>query len=237
MPNYGSSHCRNSKNSRIAFGTLIILIGVLILSKRLGLFILPFHVWPLILIAIGIYTGVKHQFRNFGSWALIALGVLFAVPKFWVLGVVSTHLVAPVILVLLGIYLIVTPRSHRWSRRNAMASTIENDVINLDATFGERTSVITSKSFKGGVVNNTFGSSKINLLQADSTEPIILDMKVSFGTVEVIVPSHWDIEFDINNSFASVEDKRYMRTTAGEEKRTLRMTGSCSFGSIMVKSV
>ena len=92
---YKHMHCRNSKNSRIVLGALIILIGIVILSKRLGLFVLPFHMFPLILIAIGIYSGVKHRFRNFGSWALIALGVLFAVPKFFVFGVLSTHLVAP----------------------------------------------------------------------------------------------------------------------------------------------
>src|SRR5690606_19681137 len=128
---YRGSHCSNNRNSRIAVGALIILIGVLILSKRLGLFILPFHIWPLVLIAIGIYSGVKHQFRNFGSWVLVSLGVLFALPKFWVLGVVSTHLAAPVILVLLGIYLIVTPRGRKRKGHSLIASTMEDDTLNL----------------------------------------------------------------------------------------------------------
>ena len=118
--------CANSKNSRIAFGALIILIGLVILTKRLGLFVFPFPVWPLVLIAIGIYTGVKHQFRNFGSWALIALGVLFAAPKFFFFGILSTHLVAPLILILLGIYLIVKPRRSHWDRyRAAVAGTTD----------------------------------------------------------------------------------------------------------------
>ena len=234
---YKQMHCRNSKNSRIVLGALIILIGIVILSKRLGLFVLPFHMFPLILIAIGIYSGVKHRFRNFGSWALIALGVLFAVPKFFVFGVLSTHLVAPALLVLLGIYVIVTPRQRRWRAHRGMVKTVDEDMINLDVTFGERTTIITSKNFKGGVINNTFGSSKINLLQADNTSPMVMDMRVSFGSVEVVVPSHWDVELNINNSFASVEDNRYLRTPAGDDKRTLVLNGSCSFGSITVKSV
>jgi len=229
--------CRDHKTSRIAFGALIIAIGTLVLLKKLGLLILPFHVWPLILIAIGIYSGVKHRFRHFGSWALITLGILFSIPRFLVFGVLSTHLVAPLMLIVLGIYLIVKPRRRYWQKFHSMSTTVDEDVLSLDVTFGERNAVVTSKNFKGGTISSTFSETKLNLMQADSKEPMVLDVSVSFGTLDILIPSHWDVEFQVSNSFASVEDKRYMRVVNTEEKRMLIIRGNCSFGSIDIKTV
>lgn len=234
---YYSRRCRDHRNGRIALGVLIVLIGAALLGRRLGLFFLPFHIWPLVLVAIGIFSGIKHQFRNFGSWALITLGVLFMIPRFLVFGVMSTHLVGPILLVILGIYVIAKPRRRFWKDNHDAPIAMDEDMIHLDVTFGERSSVVTSKNFKGGIVSNTFGETRINLLQADSIEPMVLDLKVSFGSVEILVPSHWDVEFQINNSFASVEDKRYMRVVTTDDKRTLILKGSCSFGSVVVKSI
>lgn len=232
-----SNHFSDRRNKRVFFGALVILIGIFILSKRLGLLFLPFHVWPLILLAIGIYIGVKHQFRNFGAWVLIALGILFMIPRFFVFGILTTHLIGPVLIILLGIYLIVKPSRRFMMERHSFTTANDEDLINLDVTFGERTSVVTSKNFKGGIINNTFGSTKINLLQAESAEPVILDLRISFGSVEILIPSHWDLEIQVENSFASVEDKRYLRTLPTEENKILILKGSCSFGSITIKSV
>jgi predicted membrane protein len=231
-------NCRDNKNNRIAFGGLIILIGLIILTKRLGLFYFPFHVWPLVLIAIGIYSGVKHQFRNFGSWALIILGVFFMIPKFFFFGILSTHLVAPVMLILLGLFLILRPSRRHWRGYNSIVmSTTDEDTVNVNVMFGEKNSVITSKTFKGGVISSTFGSVKVNLLQTDSPEPMVLDMNVSFGSVDVLVPSNWRVELQVDNSFASVEDQRFMQMHQPEDSKVLILKGSCSFGSINVKSL
>ncbi len=232
----GPHRCANHRNNRIAFGALVVLIGVIVLIKKLGVVVFPFPMWPLVLIAVGLFLGVKSNFRSFGSWVLIALGILFIIPKFYVFGILSVHLVAPLILILLGTYMIVTPGRRAWRRQHAFMGTVSDDTLNMDVTFGEKTTVVTSKAFKGGAVSNTFGSTKINLLQADSNEKMLLHMSVSFGSVEIVVPSHWEVEFHIENSFSSVEDKRYLRTSPGEERKTLILKGSCSFGSITVKS-
>jgi predicted membrane protein len=232
-----SAQCSHSKNSRVALGALIVLIGGLILAKRLGLVFFSFPVWPLVVLSIGIYSGVKHNFRNLSSWVLITLGILFLIPKFMILGVPSKHLVAPVLLIMLGLYLIIRPaRNFRRNHEFAPGAT-DDEVIHIDITFGERSSVVTSKNFKGGTISNMFSETKLNLMQADSPEPMVLDVKVSFGSLDILVPSHWDVEFQVANSFASVEDKRYLRVMAPEDKRTLVIKGSCTFGSVSIKSI
>jgi Cell wall-active antibiotics response 4TMS YvqF len=97
---------------------------------------------------------------------------------------------------------------------------------------------VTSKDFKGGLVNVTFGGCEVNLVQAELTEPTaVIDLRVSFGGVELIVPSHWDIQNEIDPSFGSVEDERTIQTTTTTEtKKTLILRGNCSFGSIEIKS-
>ncbi len=110
--------------------------------------------------------------------------------------------------------------------------------LNVDVTFGGKKEVITSKDFKGGIVTVTFAGCEVNLVQADFTEPsVILDCRVSFGGVELILPSHWEVQNEVSPSFGSVEDARTIQTPAsGENKKLLILRGSCSFGSIEIKS-
>jgi len=232
-----SNHCENQSRNRYLWGGIIIAIGAFILAKRLGILVFPFHVWPLILVAIGIFSGVKHQFRNLGSWVLIALGILFTIPRFWVFGVLSTHLVAPVLLIVLGTYLVLRPSGRFRKTKDLALMPTDEDQLYIDVSFAERNEIVTSKQFKGGTVNNSFSETRLNLLQADSTETMQLDLKVSFGTVEILVPSHWEVDFQVSNSFANIEDKRLFPVVASESKRTLVLKGSCTFGSVTVKSL
>ncbi len=221
------------KTDRIAFGVLVIGIGLILLLKKMDLLIYPVKLWPLILIAIGVYIGIKNSFRRTSSWALILIGVLFLIPRFWIYDVLSVHLVAPILLIALGLFLIFKP-PHR--HRPTYEALSDADTLDIDVSFGERSTVVTSKNFKGGYVSSNFSETRINLFQADSTEPMRITLKVSFGSVEILVPAHWDVQLLVDNSLASVEDKRYMTGQMVTETRLLILDGSCSFGSIIVKS-
>ena len=108
----------------------------------------------------------------------------------------------------------------------------------VDIVFGGRKEIVTSKDFKGGIVSVTFGGSEINLTQADFTEEqIVLDCRVTFGGVELIVPAHWEIQNNIVPSMGSVEDERMIYTgQTGDVKKKLILQGTCNFGSIEIKS-
>ena len=77
-----------------------------------------------------------------------------------------------------------------------------------------------------------------DLSQADFTESsVVLDFRVSFGGVEMVVPSHWEIQNEVASSFGSVEDERTVQTaTTNENKKLLILRGTVSFGSIEIKS-
>jgi len=120
-----------------------------------------------------------------------------------------------------------------------MDSTINtNSTVNIDVTFGGKKEIVTTKDFKGGTANVTFAGCEVNLVQADFAEPsVVMVFQVSFGGVELIIPSHWDVQNEINPSFGSVEDERTIQTaTTNETKKILILRGNCSFGSIEIKS-
>lgn len=239
-----SEQLRYHKNKRIIFGVIIIMVGLFILAKKLGAPFIHYPVWPFVLIVVGIISGIKHSFRKLFSWVLVFIGVVFLIPRFEIFGMLSTHLIVPAVFIGAGLYVILKPKRSfntyrkfdRIKRQVPSVTSFDEDTISLEVAFGERTSIVTSKNFKGGIIETTCGTTKLNLLQADGTSPITIDVDISFGSLEVFVPSHWDVAFEVNQSVASVDDKRYIRTQT-ETPIKLILTGKCSFGNIIVRSI
>lgn len=104
-------------NSRVFAGIFIIGIGVLFFLKQAGIAIFPYWLftWPMILIAVGIFNGVKHNFRGSGWLILILLGMFFLLDDVMDMYNLRPYLV-PAILVAVGVMLILRPRkSSGWS--------------------------------------------------------------------------------------------------------------------------
>lgn len=248
MRRYHHHNRMHSKRDRMLFGSMIAVLGIVLLCKALGIFYLSVHTWPFLLIFLGIFVAIKSGFRNMGSVVLIVIGVANLVPAFYIMGHPSTELAWPLLLIGGGLFMALRPRRphpyfdrrHRaecGDYRNNVFTSNEN-TINLDVTFGGRKEMVTSKDFKGGSVSATFGGVEINLMQADITEKdIVIDCKVSFGGVEIVVPSHWHIQNEVNPSFGSVEDERTIHTSApNDDVKVLILRGTCTFGSIEIKS-
>ncbi|MCB0700017.1 MAG: hypothetical protein H6551_04065 [Chitinophagales bacterium] len=224
------------------FGLILLLIGSVLLLRKFDLLYFNWHdMWPWILVFVGTMIGVKSKFRNNASWILILIGVAHLLPVFTIFGVASTALAIPAAFILVGILIILNPsKKKRWDARcdnNMKTVTNSDSTINIDVTFGGHKEIITSKDFRGGTVSTTFGGTELNLINADTTqETIELNLRVSFGGVELAVPSHWEIRNEISNTLGNVEDERNIQTSPGEKKVILVLTGSCSFGNIEIKS-
>jgi predicted membrane protein len=233
------------QRNRMFFGMGIAVVGVLLLLRSME--ILPHfsfsYSWPYVLIIIGILMGIKRGGRSSAWWILILIGAANLIPQFTIMGKPSSQIVWPVLVILAGLAFAFRPSRNRCvpgQRRGRYMDTNINteSTLNIDVTFGGKKEVVTSKDFKGGVISTTFGGCEINLTQADFTEPsAILECHVSFGSVEIILPSHWEVQNEVSPSFGSVEDARTMQTaTTSENKKLLILRGNCSFGSIELKS-
>jgi len=227
------------------FGLGIAVVGTLLLLRSLD--ILPYfsftYSWPIVLIVIGIFMAIKRGGHGNAWWILILIGAANLTPQFMIMGKPSSHFVWPALVIFAGLAIAFRPRRTRClpGQRPAryMDTTINNESnLNIDVTFGAKKEVVTSKDFKGGVISATFGGCEVNLTQADFTEPsVILECHVSFGGLEIVVPSHWELQNEIDPSFGNVEDARTIQTaTTSENKKLLILRGNCSFGSIELKS-
>jgi Domain of unknown function (DUF5668) len=63
--------------SRTTVGVIILVIGSLLLIGQFGLVPDWLFSWPMILIAVGLYSGVKHHFRKPFATIMIILGIAF----------------------------------------------------------------------------------------------------------------------------------------------------------------
>ena len=235
-------HMERKRKSRMFFGLLMAIIGVAYLLRIMGL--LPYismeFSWPIILIIIGVLIGIKHGFRHSSWWILILIGVANLTPQFMFMGHPSRDFAWPLLIIAGGLAIAFRPRRKDYCfPQRPMDSSINNDSnLNIDVTFGGKKEVVTSKDFKGGVVSATFAGCEINLTQADFSEPsVVMDFRVSFGGIELIVPANWEVQNEISPSFGSVEDERTIQVSTGAEpKKILILRGHCSFGSIEIKS-
>lgn len=69
----------------------------------------------MLLIAVGIYTGVKHQFRNIGFIFPIIVGTVFLLNDFFP-GFFPQHYLMPLALIAVGLLIIFKPRGPRFDR-------------------------------------------------------------------------------------------------------------------------
>ena len=232
-----------NNDGKMILGLIIVAIGSLLFLHTLD--IIPslryvIHIgWPGILILIGLLLGLKNKFRNNGWWILMLIGTANLIPVFYIGDVSSKKLFFPVMLIVLGLLIVFRRKKNCAAdfKRTEMITNGES-YLNIDVTMGGRKEIVTSKEFRGGKISTTFGGTEVNLMQADGTvQPMILDISVSFGSVELIVPSHWEVINEIRPSMGSVEDHRMARLPDNvADKKTLYLRGSCSFGSVELKS-
>lgn len=114
-----NSHNRRSPLGKIGLGLILLSFGGLLLSRNLGLYIPQWLTsWPLLLIAIGLISGIRHEFKRPGAFILILVGVVFLTDKL-IPGFEMHELLFPLLITGAGIYLIINRnRNHRFCSNN-----------------------------------------------------------------------------------------------------------------------
>ncbi len=251
---YGKEEFKNwEKNRRIArifAGLMVIAAAGLFFLKEAGYFIPSWvFTWPVLLIAAGIISGVKHQFKHPVWIILISIGSLFLIgdiiPSFS-----FDKYKIPIILLIIGLVLIFKPKSrHRHKARcmekhrhwniaaDASLHNSDDNYIVLNNVFAGTKKNIISKDFKGGDIKNTFGGCELNLMQADFTGQVIITIHQHFGGTKLIVPSNWIVQSEVACVFAGIEDERSaVNITEGTEAKRLILKGHIFMSGIEIVS-
>src|SRR5215213_766333 len=248
---------RHRGHGRVWTGLLLLIIGGLLLLRTANLVIFPswFFTWPVLLIAMGLFSGLRHGFRGPLWLILILVGGIGLVGRMDP----SLHLerfLWPIVFMVVGLMFILRPRRRRWNRcrqyyydrrtQTATASDVagakesemepgpvdSGDFLDVTSVFGGVKKNVLSKNFKGGDIVSFMGGSEIDLTQADFTGKIRIDATNIFGGTKLIVPPTWDVQNDITAIFGGVDDKRQIHGVNLDPNKVLVLDGTCMFCGI-----
>ena len=110
-----------------------------------------------------------------------------------------------------------------------------DDIMEVISVFGSAKRVVLAKNFKGGEVISVFGSSEINLSNADFTGKLVLEVVQVFGGTKLIIPPHWEVQSKTAAVFGGIEDKRSAQSATNPEK-VLILEGVTFFGGVTIAS-
>lgn len=232
-----------SRSGRMFGGLIILTIGVLFLIRQLGVEI-PYWLvsWPMILIAVGLYLGFRHNFKGPAWLIMLVIGSIFLIDRIEP-SVDFDRFLWPVILISIGLVLILRPKKkyvEAWPAADGPVGEAQpgDDFIDSVIIFGGVKKQIISKTFRGGKLTTIFGGTELNLTQADVNGRIVLDLTQIFGGTKLLVPPHWKIQSDdLVSIFGGLDDKRPMQSgSPAETNKVLVLKGTCIFGGIDIKS-
>jgi len=248
-----NNNITTNRSGRMLSGLVIVIIGLAFLLDNMG-FDIPHWVfsWHTFLIVIGIFVGVRRNFKGAGWLIMVLIGSYYTIDDITGLDFDASKYALGIGLVILGGYLVIKPKGDFLNRRNRFNNTFNTgndnlntgqtknstsqDFVEATAVFGASNQVVYSKNFKGGDITVVFGGADINLTQADFTESPVFDITAVFGGVKLIVPPNWIIKTNGTPIFGSIEDKRGHLMQTGEIQKTLIIDGTVLFGGIEIKS-
>lgn len=238
-PVHRSSSC---SGGRVVSGVFIVAIGVLLLARQAGVDI-PGWVFSFeaILIALGLYLGIRHSFRGFG-WAIpVLIGGFLLIDDFYPYYDIA-QFTWPLIIIGIGLLIIFRPgkKKHaRWQDNPAYGEHFTEDYLDSAVVFGGVKRHVISKNFRGGESVTVFGGTELNLSQADINGTVSLELTQVFGGTKLIVPANWKVvSKDLVAILGGIDDKRppLSRESMEENNKTLILNGTCVFGGIEIKS-
>lgn len=248
-----------NRNGKSLVGFILLIAGSVLLLRSLDILFVPRWIfsWPAILICIGLFIGIRSNFRRPEPYFMLIIGSIFLAERIMPqLGL--DRLFWPMLIIASGLWIILKPgRNFRgnanwnWDKRmddatgshtaagpddnddNTYASA--EDRIDAVCVFGGIKKNVVSKNFRGGDVVNFFGGTEINLMQADFSKKIKLDVVQVFGGTKIIMPANWVIHSEMVAIFGGIEDKRPPQVNAAADK-VLIIEGTSIFGGIEFRS-
>lgn len=248
------SYKKNHSSGKVLIGFILLIVGILSLIKTLGFYIPGWMTsWPMLLILIGVYSGLRNRFRHPASLILILTGAAFLPDKIFPYNDFH-NFIWPLLIIVLGIYLIIgknrgcggmynrpknlggaAPEEPETADTEPAASN--EDYLDTVSVFGGVKKNVESCNFRGGDIVTVMGGAEINLSQADFNGTIILEVTQIFGGTKIIIPPHWKVSSEMVAVFGGIEDKRMIGgISSAQSDKLLIIKGTSIFGGVTIRS-
>jgi predicted membrane protein len=257
---------RRRSRHHIWTGLFLLLVGGVLLMRQTGF---PFpewlFTWPSVVIAVGLFVGARHGFRDLSWLILILIGFIFLSEHIWPEFHLKQYAV-PAVIITVGLIFLLAPRKichpnsrmqrmkrekfrrrfrewqaaaemseEQWREEEKKNEMMQEAVLDITSVFAGIKKTVLSKQFNGGEVVCFFGGAEINLTNADFVSPIVIDIVNVFGGTKLIIPANWEIRSEITAIFGGVDDKRRQGPDTVSEK-TIILKGTNLFGGVEIIS-
>lgn len=223
--------------SRIFWGLMFIIVGVLFLFDQIGELDIG-HVisryWPAIFIIVGISILIANDFKNTGPAVFFILfGAFFLLMEMRIFDRTVWHYFWPIVIIGLGVWILVKPA--RAGDKKKILELNSADELRISQVLSSTKRRVEASNFKGGSVEVVFGSAEIDLTGAGlEGGQAVLSLSAVLGSIELRVRPEWQVVVEGTPILGSIE-QRPKEPADTEKKGTLRLNASVVLGSIHIK--
>ena len=219
-------------NSKLFFGVVVLLLGVVILLSKLRIFNFNFDfwsilwkLWPLVLVCFGVN---KILSKNVVSGMIISvIGLLFLISTVFNFNIFSYFW--PIVLIGVGLSIIFNNEEEDRSDHK----TSMKDRLNDSAIFWGTDKRLKSSNFAGGKIDVVFGGYELDLRDVKiAKNGAKLEVNAVFGGAEIVVPKDCRVITNGNGFFGGWESNLKSRDV---KEPILEISGSVVFGGVEVK--
>lgn len=237
---------KQQRTTNLVVAFAFIAAGVLILLRNLGILneaITSFFIsWQMMLIVMGGVMVLKarrtKRNKSVGGIVLIAIGVFYLIPARF--DMVSLW---PLWFIVFGLAILYKTRRRSDTSFSSAAGegqytggSSEEGFVNSDVRFGSAKHVVLEPFFKGGFLDVSFGEVVLDLRRTKLEQrETYIEIEAAFGGVKLLVPSSWNIVAEMDTTFSSFSDKRFVSHEIDSEHKLI-IRGDVDFGGIEIKS-
>ncbi|GAB5539430.1 MAG: hypothetical protein Salg2KO_15330 [Salibacteraceae bacterium] len=239
---------KNAYRKKSFFGLAVLAFGIWWLLRRMDIEIVPDWVltWPVLLIAIGVFNLIAHQFRSAGGYILVLIGSIFLARNVFDIPFTIEPYFWPAVVIVIGLIMVFKPRGNHRERWKKKRNRGKRERFNLDQTetggdkldslvvMGGVSKDVISKDFQGGEMTVALGGADINFSKADIVETATLDVTIVAGGVKLVLPNNWDLKINTTNIMGAVDDKRRTLPPTEANTKTLILKGTVVLGGIEI---
>lgn len=225
-------------------GVLLIVLGMAFLISRTA--DLPFSLWdilwPAVLLGVGIAWAIENRsvfclgIAGAGLYLLLKnLGTSVPYPTDW-------NIVWSLALILLGLDIVLHRMlpsifhskklngSHRFDGKSVSNYDLCNGFLSSETVFGEKHYTVESGEISGADIETIFGSCTMDLSPCTFAAEAALQVEVSFGQLQLILPSSVRIVSNTKNAFGSTD----IIGIPDEAAANITLRGEISFASLKI---
>lgn len=228
---------------RVTWGFILIILGAGLLLDQfnlIGFGDLISTYWPIVLILMGLIGLISRDSSSLSNLVVIAIGLFFQLRNLGYINVSIWQVLWPSILIIAGLNIIFQREGSRKHKTDVnpekweKEKMVDKDVVDYFTIFSGIENSNHSKNFKGGKLTAIFAGIELDLRDCEiSGNTAVLNATAILGGIEIIVPSHWNVELEATPILGGVE--KHTKYNRDENAPSLIINGIALLGGIEVK--